>query len=188
MASLMMATSAEFGRDESNMKELFTIKLPLTAEMNNFREIMSSQPETGRDIFRAGETLVSFAESGQFRRFCEAAQSLSKDELFPRAYFYSKAFQAALAHVHLMMGSYMLDRGYPLNSNPGLPNPLIRCIKDETISDEATATIVQFLASKGFDINKQVYPIYPIYTPPISPPPGPDLAADHARRSDSPTD
>ncbi len=62
-----------------------------------------------------------------------------------------------------MLSTFILENGYPLNIEIGLPNILHDCLRE--LSDYECVSIVKLFLSKGVDVNKQVY----IFRPPIYP-------------------
>jgi hypothetical protein len=119
--------------------------------MTRFRAINVCDPEKGRNMFTKGETLVALASNGELfkmRKFIE--ESKSEDLLI---YFVYKALKTSLAAGHLMVASYLIDSGYPIN-HEGLPNLMKECLSE--CNDYLCVAIIRLLASKGLDINKQV--------------------------------
>lgn len=132
---------------------MFAIRFPLHVEMERFRGIMQADPDRGRQLFLGGEELITFAVNGNFRKFCEAAFRLGAEDGFPVNYFVSKAFTSTFLHHHLLIASFLIDNGYPVN-NTLCPNVLIECIK-ANLDDDSCCEAVEFLATKKFDFNVQ---------------------------------
>jgi hypothetical protein len=71
-------------------------------------------------------------------------------------------FKAALLNGHLMVAAFMLEQGYPLKTNLGLPNPLHECLA--TAEDYRATAICEFLISvHKVDVNLQVFMPYYLY-------------------------
>jgi hypothetical protein len=124
----------------------------IDAEMTRFRAIDNGDPEKGRNIFIKGETLVAFASKGELYKLRKFVEETESDDLL--IYFVYKALKTSLVAGHLMVASYLIDSGYPIN-HEGLPNLIKECLSE--CSDYLCVAIIRMLVSKGLDVNKQVH-------------------------------
>lgn len=109
-------------------------------------------------MYVKGELLISLASKGEMSKFRRNVEETVDPEDF-LLYFVYKALRASLLAGHLMISSYILDNGYPLNMD-GLPNVCHECLKE--LQDYECAPIVRLLTARGLEINKQVWQVYSI--------------------------
>ena len=98
-----------------------------------------------------GYKIVDAATNGSFSKLKKLMNDMNSENLF--FYFVAKAFQGALQSGHLMIAAYFLDNGYPLNAD-GVPFSLHDCLS--IMPDDLCLVVIQFLVSRGIDVNKQV--------------------------------
>lgn len=123
----------------------------IDAEMKRFALINQTDPEKGKIMYSAGETLVSLASNGSMSKLHRFLDETDPDIIL--IYFVYKALKASLMNGHLMISAYIVDCGYPIN-NDGLPNIIKECLTD--LEDYLCVSIVRMFASKGLEICKQV--------------------------------
>jgi len=133
---------------------MLATKVSLAQESKAFRELNESNPAMGREILEVGSALESLAASGQYRKLCDKARSLSSLTAAPLRYFSAKAFLKALVAQHLMICAFLLDNGFDVNDYT-IPNALTHALKDKTVNDQQCKRIVEFLVSYKYDINRQ---------------------------------
>lgn len=137
----------------SSNAKLFAIDRSLDAEMRSFRQIMSADSDRGKLLLTSGQSLVSSAENGSYRKFCELAMQAVREPDFPKVYFLSKSFSAAVLNHHLLIAAFLLSNGYPVN-NSSCPNVLLECLKSD-MGDEECCEVTEFLGKNNFDFNVQ---------------------------------
>lgn len=118
--------------------------------MKFFNQLQLTNPEKCKDLFLKGEELVKLANNGNLRKLKDIVNQSEQGEIL--IYFVSKMYKASLLRCHLMITSFLIDGGYPVNS-VYLPNVLNECL--EEVIDYQGAAIIEFLASKGMDFNIQ---------------------------------
>ena len=131
---------------------MFAVKGSVGAELRRFKALAASEPEKSKQIYADGEKLIILASKGEYVQFKRFASSLDGDNII--AYFSAKALMASLIGGHLMLSTFILENGYPLHIDTGLPNILHDCLRE--LSDYECVTIVKLFLSKGVDVNKQV--------------------------------
>ena len=104
-------------------------------------------------IFSLGEQLINTAKNGElskFKRLC-----FGNDISYIAIYFIAKAFQVSLLNGHLMLSRFIVENGFPLNPQIGLPNFLHECLS--VMDDESCVPVIIFFvnSNKGFEINHQ---------------------------------
>ena len=124
----------------------------IDAEMKRFSKISKENPEKGRAMYVKGELLIALASKGELNKFRRNVEETSDSEDF-LLYFIYKALRASLLAGHLMIASYIVDNGYPLNMD-GLPNVCHECLKE--LDDYLCVAVVRLLTTKGLEVNKQV--------------------------------
>lgn len=132
--------------------ELFSIKGSVGAELRRFKSIAADEPERSKKIYADGEKLIILASKGEHNQFKRFASGLNCEDIL--AYFSAKALMASLIGGHLMLSTFILDNGYPMNIDAGLPNILHDCLRD--MNDYECVAIVKLFIAKGMDVNKQV--------------------------------
>lgn len=132
--------------------DLFSIKGSVGAELRRFKSLASSEPDKSKKIYADGEKLIILASKGEHAQFKRFASGLDREDIL--AYFTAKALMASLIGGHLMLSTFILDNGYPLNIDSGLPNILHDCLRD--LSDYECVAIAKLFITKGIDVNKQV--------------------------------
>ena len=133
---------------------MFSFKSSIDSEMKTFTNLMKSNKDRGRELFIIGQDLVTYAGNGNYRKFCEHAMHCLSIDCFPSFYFASKAFTASCLGQHLFIAAYILDNGYPINSDSG-PNVLLECLRQESIQDEECVSLIEFLNKYSFNVNRQ---------------------------------
>ncbi len=123
----------------------------IDAEMKRFSEVNTTNPDKGRNMYLKGESLVGFASKGELFKLRQFIEETPTNELL--IYFVYKALKSSLIMGHLMISSYIIDSGYPLN-HEGLPNILRECLSE--LDDYLCVAIIRMLTSKGLDINRPV--------------------------------
>jgi hypothetical protein len=96
--------------------------------------------------------IIRTSSIGEYNQFKRLTSTLTADDVL--SYFIAKALLASLIGNHLMLSVFILDQGYPIQIDRGLPNILHECL--QVCLDYQCASIVSLLHSKGLDINKQV--------------------------------
>ena len=104
------------------------------------------------DIISACIIRLLTSSIGEYNQFKRLTSTLTADDVL--SYFIAKALLASLIGNHLMLSVFILDQGYPIRIDRGLPNILHECL--QVCLDYQCASIVSLLHSKGVDINKQV--------------------------------
>eukprot|EP00598_Pedospumella_elongata_P012022 CAMPEP_0184998268 /NCGR_PEP_ID=MMETSP1098-20130426/61817_1 /TAXON_ID=89044 /ORGANISM="Spumella elongata, Strain CCAP 955/1" /LENGTH=407 /DNA_ID=CAMNT_0027525037 /DNA_START=14 /DNA_END=1240 /DNA_ORIENTATION=- len=130
---------------------MFAVKGSVGAELRRFKALAASEPEKSKQIYADGEKLIILASKGEYVQFKRFASSLDGDNII--AYFSAKALMASLIGGHLMLSTFILENGYPLHIDTGLPNILHDCLRE--LSDYECVTIVKLFLSNGVDVNKQ---------------------------------
>ena len=123
----------------------------IDAEMKRFTTIRESDPIKGKRMFVKGELLVSLAEKGEMYKIRKFIEETDSEDLL--MYFVYKALKKSLIGGHLMVSSYIIDCGYPINHD-GLPFVVHECLLE--LEDYLCVAIIRMLASKGLDLNRQV--------------------------------
>ena len=131
---------------------MFALKGSLGAELDAFKLLAQSDPLLSKKRYENGERLIALAGNGELAQFKRFVGGLNAEEIM--SYFTAKALISSLVGGHLMLSAFILDNGFPLNSETGLPNILQCCLKE--LSDYECASIVMLLSSKGVDVNRQV--------------------------------
>lgn len=103
-------------------------------------------------MYEKGELLIALATKGEISKFRRSVEETTDPEDF-LLYFVYKALRASLIAGHLMIASYIVDNGYPLNMD-GVPNVCHECLKE--LDDYLCVAIVRLLTSKGLEVNRQV--------------------------------
>lgn len=135
---------------------LFEIKQSLEEEKQVFSKLMKENNEHGKAVFLLGQEVLSSANQGQYRKFCDLVRQSATEPAFPRLYFWSKALLASLMNQHLLISSFLLDHGYPIN-HPACPNLLLEYLhQDHDHNDDQCLSIINLLAKYHFDFNRQV--------------------------------
>ena len=132
---------------------MFAVKGSVGAELKRFKSYVVSDPEKSKEIYENGEKLIVLAGKGEFAQFKRHTAGLDPNDIL--AYFSAKALTASLIGGHLMLSTYILENGYPLNLDVGLPNIMHDCLRD--LSDYECVAIVRLFVTNGYDINKQVF-------------------------------
>ncbi|KAJ1439385.1 hypothetical protein B484DRAFT_323561 [Ochromonadaceae sp. CCMP2298] len=130
---------------------VFSVNGSIDNELRRFKELAKDEPERSKQIYANGEKLITLAATGEYAQFKRFASSVEKADLM--TYFTAKALMASLVGGHLMLSNFILDNGYPLHLEKGVPNLLHDCLRE--LSDYECVSIVALLASKGIDVNKQ---------------------------------
>ena len=132
--------------------KVFAVKGSVDSEFLRFKFLAKSEPLLSKKIFENGEKLIVLASNGELAQFKRFVSGLDANDII--SYFSAKALMASLVGGHLMLSSFILDNGYPLQLEKGLPNLMNDCLKE--LSDYECASIVMLLSSKGVDVNRQV--------------------------------
>ena len=112
----------------------------------------ASDPIQFDNLYKLGENLVSLSTSGQFRKVVQLVNASEECDVF--FYFVVKMLHGALINGHLMIATFIIDQGYPLNS-PFVPNALIDSLG--SVDDSLAISIIELLVVfKGMDVNSQV--------------------------------
>mmetsp|Transcript_32998 Transcript_32998/g.47687 ORF Transcript_32998/g.47687 Transcript_32998/m.47687 type:complete len:299 (+) Transcript_32998:138-1034(+) len=116
-----------------------------------YQEIGKSDPTRAKQMFSLGEDLVLAARNGELSRFKRLALNDSENLLL---YFVAKAFQTSLLMNHLMISTFIVQNGFPVNGS-GLPNFLNECLS--CLEDSCCVPVIAFFlqSTKHFDINHQ---------------------------------
>jgi hypothetical protein len=130
---------------------VFSVNGSIDAELRRFKELAKDEPLRSKQIYANGEKLITLAATGEYAQFKRFAVGVEKEDLM--TYFVAKALMASLVGGHLMLSSFILDNGYPLHLEKGVPNLLHDCLRE--LSDYECVSVVALLASKGVDVNKQ---------------------------------
>lgn len=130
---------------------MFSLKESFDQEMKRFSETKRKDPGTANELIKKGEYLVSLANEGRYAKFKEFCVNAKLDQIM--FHFIHKSLCLSMIKGHLMISSYIIDNGYPLN-NDMIPNILIECLK--TLDDSLCVDIILFLSMKKFDFNIQV--------------------------------
>ncbi len=131
---------------------MFSIKGSVSTELKNFKTLAVSDAVKCKQIYADGEKLIVLAGNGEFAQFKRFVTALDESNIL--AYFSAKALMASLIGGHLMLSTFILENGYPLNITVGLPNIIHDCLRE--LSDYECVAIVRLFAGKGFDVNRQV--------------------------------
>jgi hypothetical protein len=131
---------------------MFSIKGSAGAELKNFKALAAADAVKCKQIYADGEKLIVLAGNGEYAQFKRYASTL--DDTSIMGYFSAKALMASLIGGHLMLSTFILENGYPLNMTVGLPNIVHDCLRE--LSDFECVPIVRLFVSKGFDVNRQV--------------------------------
>jgi ankyrin repeat protein len=138
---------------------MFSITISIDIQMRILNDLRNSNndidKEKAKDIFIKGEQLVSHASNGELRKLKLLSDELMNkynNDLFIPTYFIAKMFKSSLENGHLMIASYIIDQGYPYQSF-NVPNSLQECLR--LVEDHRGVDIVEFLISKGLDVNYQ---------------------------------
>eukprot|EP01039_Chlorochromonas_danica_P004167 gene4168-4578_t len=116
---------------------------------------MKDNNEHGKAVFLLGQEVLSSANQGQYRKFCDLVRQSAAEPAFPRLYFWSRALLASLINQHLLISSFLLDHGYPVN-HPACPNLLLDYLRqDNDHVDDKCLPIINLLAKYQFDFNRQ---------------------------------
>lgn len=132
----------------TSQKLLFTNSID--NELNAFNKLREENPEKAKQIFLKGEQLVKCCENGEMRKLRSILDNCEDGEIPP--YFTSKMFLQSLLSRYFMISSYLIDNGYP-HTSYHVPSPLHECLK--VLSDDEGCTVLEFLLSKGADVNRQ---------------------------------
>lgn len=132
------------------------MKLALTESIDQerarFANIASTNPEKAKAIYAIGESMKTYSSSGELSKFRRLINETPKEDIL--IYFTSKAFEAAINAGNLIISSFMVDQGYPLNSE-ALPSSMHSAI--QTLEDDTCVPVLHFLISKGANVNRQVF-------------------------------
>ena len=137
---------------------MFAITKSIDIQMRILNDLRNSSndidKEKAKDIFIRGEQLVSHACNGELRKLKILSDEFMNkyNDLFIPTYFIAKMFKSSLENGHLMIASYIIDQGYPYQSF-NVPNSLQECLR--LVEDHRGVDIVEFLVSKGLDVNFQ---------------------------------
>lgn len=129
-------------------KRLLFPGVTLKSEMDLIGQLRVENSARLVELFERGESFIGMASNGEFGKIRKLVETCSDGELL--MYFAVKAFQASLVHGHLMIANYMIVQGFPFTSSM-FPNILHDSIAN--VEDFQAAAIVQFLVSKGIDVN-----------------------------------
>jgi hypothetical protein len=138
---------------KNSMTELlFALRGSVDAELKAFKALAKNDPEKSKMLYTNGEKLIILAANGEYAQFKRFVGQLSPGDIM--SYFVAKSLMASLSGGHLMLSTFILDNGYPLQVEKGLPNILLDCVKE--LQDFECAPIVKLLCMKGSDVNRQV--------------------------------
>jgi hypothetical protein len=122
------------------------------AQMKLLGELRENEPDKSKKIFELGEQLLIFSERGELRKIRAIVDNPEYDQTYFMLFFISKMFKASLLAGHIMVASYIIDQGYPFNSN-GVPNTMHEVLN--IVDDYRGVAIIEFLKMKGIDIDMQ---------------------------------
>ena len=132
------------------MSGLFSLKESINFEMERISKIMTVDPDRGVKIHSLGDNLIICAKGGMLSKFKRLTVESNPDDIL--IYYIAKSFEASLLNGNLMISTYILDNGYPLNDD-SLPLCLHNCLS--VLDDNLCPFVVEFLVAKTIDINKQ---------------------------------
>lgn len=135
---------------------IFSLTGTPSSELKQFQSLIKLQPHRGKEIYAVGEKLVTLAKNGEYMQFKRYTNELSPDDVL--CYFVAKALFASLMGGHLILASFIIDNGYPIKVEHGLPNILHDCLKE--LDDYQCAPISTLLISKGYNVNRQVHFVF----------------------------
>jgi hypothetical protein len=138
---------------------MFAVKGSVGQELRDFKVLVYADPVKSKEVFANGEKLIVLAGNGEFAQFKRFAHSLASNEIM--AYFSAKALMASLIGGHLMLSTFILENGYPLNVTTGLPHILHDCLRE--LTDFECVPVVRMFLSKGYDVNTQVLNVHVSY-------------------------
>jgi Ankyrin repeat len=127
----------------------FAIHESIDRQMAAFTTLRETDPVLARRLYTTGEVLVELASQGSLRKLIGMIDSIDKAELL--SYFTLRMLRQAMLNNHLMVASYIIDNGYPINTS-SVPNVLNECLA--TVEDYHGVSLVEFLVrTKGYDVN-----------------------------------
>ena len=122
-------------------------------QMDKIENLRTTDSSKFIAVFQIGDELIEYSKTGELRKFIRLFQEL--DDIGLYFYFIVKAFMSAISHGNLMIASYIIDQGYPINSLT-LPNPVVTSLTE--LDDLSAVSVVEFLiCHQKMDINYQVY-------------------------------
>ena len=131
---------------------MFCVKGSVSTELRSFKALVVNDPARSKQLYAEGEKLIVLAGNGEYAQFKRHVNAMDPSHIL--AYFSAKALMASLIGGHLMLSTFILENGYPLNLAVGLPHVLHDCLRE--LPDYDCVSIVKLFISKGFDINMQV--------------------------------
>ena len=126
----------------------FMMKRNVQRQLRDFAGLRATDPVKARQIHDRGEALIVLAQQGKFMKLRDFINTVQEDELL--TYYVVRAYKAALLGGHLMVASLLIDEGYPF-SKASVPAVLLEVMAE--LDDEKCYDIVEFLLSKGYDVN-----------------------------------
>ena len=128
----------------------------LESQMAQLVSERSSNPCRFDVLYKRGEDLVDLASAGKLQKLITFLNTADIEDL--NFYFVIKMFHGALVNGHLMIASFMIDQGYPLNC-PSVPNALMEALG--VVDDRSAIPIIELLVlSNKCDVNFQVHSFY----------------------------
>lgn len=130
----------------------FSLKGTLDSEMATLSAMRVTDPVRSKSFLKRGDDLIQLAATGQLRKFIEHVDAADDGDIF--FYFIVKMLHSALINGHLMIATFIVDQGYPLQSST-IPNALLDAIN--IVDDSLAISIIEFLVlANGMDVNSQV--------------------------------